>query len=386
MERLTKQDPSMLQRMRHGSLSSGVNTILNNSGQVNSPLPQTIIIPVVIHVIYFNGTQNISEDQVNSQIEALNQNFNMENADIATIPKAFLPLAAATNIRFALAKTDPDGRPTNGITRKRSSIERWTDDDHIKYTSFGGINAWDTHHYLNLWVSNLSGGLLGYASFPGAPAETDGVVIRYDVFGTRGIAGKGQFNKGRTAVHEVGHWLNLIHLWGDVDCGSDEVDDTPPQRGYNRGCPSFPRLNNDCAAANPNGEMFMNFMDFSDDACMKMFTYGQRQRMLKLFEKDGLRNEMLSSKALGEPYNLTSPALPEIPAASIKVYPNPVAETLNFQAGKDYIIFSADGRSAATGIISKGQNTLSVSSLKPGLYFLKIGEGNEIPRISFIKY
>jgi hypothetical protein len=392
MDRLRKENPSITTIARQGSVASSGSKILQIPGQHNSTVPGTIIIPVVVHIIYFNGTQNISEDQVNSQIEALNQNFNKENADIATVPTAFQPFAAKTNIRFMLAKVDPEGRATNGITRKKSSIARWTDDDNIKHEMYGGVDAWDSRYYLNIWVSNLSSDLLGYASFPGAPADVDGVVIRSDIFGTRGIAGGGSFNKGRTTVHEVGHWLNLIHLWGDVDCGSDEVEDTPPQHSYNRGCPAFPKLNKYCPAENRDGEMFMNFMDFSDDACMKMFTIGQSQRMLRIFEYGGIRNPILSSKALGEPYNFTPPPMPDISSSAIKIYPNPVSETLHFQTGseihlggKHYVIISADGRAVTTGVISPDQNRLSVQNLMPGIYFLRIGNGKEFPRISFLK-
>ena len=141
----------------------------------------------------------------------------------------------------------------------------------------GGIDAWPTQKYLNIWVCDLGGGLLGYAQFPGGPADTDGVVILNTAFGTTGIAAA-PFNLGRTAVHEVGHWLNLNHIWGDTnDCsGTDHVDDTPKQQLPNYNKPAFPHVtcNN-----GPNGDMFVNYMDYVDDDTMVMFTPGQVARM-----------------------------------------------------------------------------------------------------------
>ncbi len=391
-ERLLQSDPALRLRLEKLSGNKLTNSPVSNADDIGSATPETIFIPVVVHVVYYNGAQNISEDQVKSQIAALNQDFNKENADISTVPKAFLTFAAKTNIRFILAKVDPDGRVTNGITRKKSTIERWSDDDRIKNENSGGVAAWDSRYYLNIWVSNLSGGLLGYSTFPGTPADKDGVVIRYDVFGSKSTSGSGSFNLGRTAVHEVGHWLNLKHLWGDTDCGSDDIDDTPQQRSYNRGCPVFPRLNKDCAEADPNGEMFMNFMDFTDDACMKMFTTGQSRHMFSQFSNGGWRHTMLASRALGEPYNFTPPEIADIAPSTMKLFPNPAADVLNFQCGKDlilggktFVVYGAEGRSVLAGILSHGQNSLSVRNLKPGLYFLRIGDGIELPVISFLK-
>jgi hypothetical protein len=237
------------------------------------------VIPTVVHVVYNSSRpeQNISDAQIRSQIDVLNRDFRKQNPDIASVPAAFQPLAADTRIEFVLATTDPNGNPTNGITRT-ATTETGFIDDRVKSTATGGADPWPSDRYLNVWVCLLEEGLLGYAQFPGGPAETDGVVITYTGFGTTGTAAA-PFNLGRTATHEVGHWLNLRHIWGDDGngCnGSDFVDDTPNQAGPNTGLPRFPRVtcNN-----GPNGDMFMNYMDYTDDAGMFMFTTGQVVRM-----------------------------------------------------------------------------------------------------------
>src|SRR5205085_7351896 len=141
---------------------------------------------------------------------------------------------------------------------------------YVKYTANGGHDAWNRDQYLNIWVCDLSG-KIGYAQFPGGPAATDGVVIDYQAFGTLGTASI-PFHLGRTATHEIGHWLNLRHIWGDANCGDDLVADTPTQQTDNGGCPSFPHVT---CSNGPNGDMFMNYMDYVNDNCMNMFTAGQ---------------------------------------------------------------------------------------------------------------
>jgi hypothetical protein len=150
-------------------------------------------------------------------------------------------------------------------------------DNLIKHDEFGK-SAWPRDDYLNMWVCTIQGGLLGYAQFPGGPQSTDGVVINNTAFGSNGIA-RAPFNLGRTAVHEVGHWLNLLHIWGDDrgGCtGSDNVSDTPNQAGSNGEKPSFPHIS---CNNGPHGDMFMNYMDYVDDDTMNMFTKGQLERM-----------------------------------------------------------------------------------------------------------
>ncbi|WP_377267030.1 zinc metalloprotease [Peterkaempfera sp. SMS 1(5)a] len=238
------------------------------------------LIPVVVHVVHnpASPAQNISDEQVRSQIDVLNRDYRRDNPDSAQTPPVFKDLVADARLRFALADKDPSGSPTDGITRTETTAQSFTDDDKVKSSSTGGADGWPSDAYLNLWVCRLGGGLLGYAQFPGGPSGTDGVVITYTGFGTGGAAAA-PFDLGRTATHEIGHWLNLRHIWGDDDnaCnGSDFVDDTPNQGGPNQGKPEFPHIS---CGNEPNGDMFMNYMDYSDDAAMFMFTEGQVRRM-----------------------------------------------------------------------------------------------------------
>jgi hypothetical protein len=243
------------------------------------------LIPVIVHVVYKTAAQNISDAQITSQIDVLNRDFRKTNPDVSLAPPAFAPLAADARIQFELATQDPNGATTSGIVRTQTTRDSFSDDDSVKSASSGGADAWPSERYLNLWVCQLGGGLLGYAHFPGGPAATDGVVILQSALGTTGTA-TAPFNLGRTATHEIGHWLNLRHIWGDdgTGCsGSDYVDDTPNAAGPNYGCPSFPHItcNN-----GPNGDMYMNYMDYTDDACMYMFTQGQVARMHTCLDGD----------------------------------------------------------------------------------------------------
>ncbi|MEU4484589.1 zinc metalloprotease [Streptomyces purpurascens] len=235
-------------------------------------------IPVVVHVVHSTPEQNVSDAQIQSQIEVLNQDFRAGNPDVNKVPAAWQDLVADVRLQFHLARTDPLGRPTSGITRTESSTPDWGTDDLVKFSLSGGRDAWPADIYLNVWVCRLRRGLLGYAQFPGGAASTDGVVLTYTAVGTTGTA-KAPFDGGRTAVHEIGHWLNLRHIWGDDDegcSGSDFVSDTPNQAGPNLGSPDFPRVT---CGNGPNGDMFMNYMDYTDDAAMFMFTKGQAARM-----------------------------------------------------------------------------------------------------------
>ena len=235
-------------------------------------------IPVVVHIVYKTDEQNISEEQIKSQIDVLSADYRKKNEDISSVPSVFQPVVTDARIEFSLATTDPNGNPTNGITRTQTTLASFSDDDAVKSAATGGADPWPRDSYLNIWVCNLRGGLLGYAQFPGGPAATDGVVILYSAFGTTGTA-RAPFNRGRTATHEIGHWLNLRHIWGDdgEGCsGDDFVADTPNQGGPNYGKPEFPTMS---CMNGPHGDMFMNFMDYVDDSAMVMFSSGQVNRM-----------------------------------------------------------------------------------------------------------
>jgi acylphosphatase len=236
-------------------------------------------IPVVVHVVWNIQQQNIAEAQIQSQIRVLNQDFRRTNPDVSQVPGVWQNLVGDARVEFALATTDPNGNTTNGITRTQTQVASFgRPGNPVKFTANGGIDAWPSDRYLNMWVCQLTGTLLGYAQFPGGPANTDGVVIRHSAFGTTGTAAA-PFDRGRTATHEVGHWLNLFHIWGDdgTGCnGSDQVADTPNQADENVGMPTWPTIS---CNNGPNGDMFVNYMDYTDDAGMFMFTAGQVTRM-----------------------------------------------------------------------------------------------------------
>lgn len=267
----------------------------------------TITIPVVVHVVYNNATENISAAQVQSQIDILNEDFRRLNADAVNTPSVFQGVAADVEIEFCLATVDPQGNPTDGITRTPTSVTAFGTNDEVKFNSSGGKDAWPASDYMNFWVCDISGGILGYAQFPGGPASTDGVVVDYQYFGDIGTA-TAPFDKGRTGTHEVGHYLNLRHIWGDGNCNADDfVSDTPRAGGPNyTGSPcNFPGSNSCNEGTGDLPDMFQNYMDYSDDGCMNLFTQGQTARMRALFEPGGARASLLNSTACGTPVTPT---------------------------------------------------------------------------------
>jgi len=235
-----------------------------------------IEIPVVVNVLYRTTAENISLAQIQSQIDVLNEDFNATNADFSKVPSTFSAVKANVGIRFVLDQ----------VIRKSTTKTSWGTNDAMKKTSGGGIAPTSPTTKLNLWVCTLSGGVLGYAQFPGGSSSTDGVVILNKAFGRTGTAAA-PFNKGRTGTHEVGHWLNLRHIWGDATCGSDLVSDTPTHNTANYGCPAAGHKST-CSGAPI--EMTMNYMDYTDDACMYMFSAGQKARILATFATGGPRN------------------------------------------------------------------------------------------------
>lgn len=259
------------------------------SKNASSRSGQKVTIPVVVHIVYNENTENLSEEQIHSQLAVLNRDFRRKNTDTTSL----WPVAADAGIEFCLATTDPAGLPTNGITRTyTASTSFTTSSENVKFSSKGGRDAWPSDSYLNIWVCDLTGSVLGYAQFPGGKPETDGVVVDYKVFGTGPNVTPG-FHLGRTATHEVGHWLNLRHIWGAGDCVTDDfVTDTPKSDGPNYGC-------NKGHTSCGNINMVENYMDYSNDDCMNLFTNGQKTRMLALFAEGGVRNKILQSKGCG---------------------------------------------------------------------------------------
>ena len=268
-----KSDPSIKTRMANIELSTSK---FAKSYSVVHAATVPIVIHVVVNVLYRTTAQNISNAQIASQIAVLNADFAGTNIDYNTTPLLFQSVRSGnTGIRFVL----------DNVYRKSTTKTSWGTNDAMKKTSQGGLNPTAPATKLNIWVCNIGGGILGYAQFPGGSSATDGVVIDDNAFGNTGSAAY-PFHKGRTATHEIGHWLNLRHIWGDANCGNDFVGDTPLHNGPNFGCPGYP--SNSSCTGNPV-MMTMNYMDYTDDACMYMFSSGQKVRALAVLTGTGTR-------------------------------------------------------------------------------------------------
>ncbi len=349
---------------------------------------EVIVVPVVIHILYNSNSQNISDAQILSQLNVLNEDYRRLNTDSVNTPAPFKGVAADSRITFRLAKVDPNGYYTTGIIRKYTNQGFFLSDDEMKFSSGGGDDAWDYHKYLNIWVCNLFGRTLGYATMPGGPAERDGIVIQYTAFGTTGTV-IAPYNKGRTTTHEIGHWLGLRHPWGDAVCGDDSIADTPPQEGATSGCPSFPQLSS--CSINSYGNMFMDFMDFTDDACMNMFTKGQAAEMRGLFALGNIRNSILTSNVLDSTLAIkdttTNDSDNNIAGTVITVFPNPFTDhfTIHSNDGKGLAgvtakLYSVGGKLFLQQIIPSSDVTINTSNLPAGIYILKL-EGLNTPKV-----
>jgi hypothetical protein len=318
---MQQQDPARYTRFMN--LENFIATTIANQGTTSQRLINVnglITIPVVVHVLHdgenIGDGRNISAAQIQSQIDVLNEDFRRLNPNRVNTPGGFLPIAADYGFEFRLACTDPNGFSTDGIIRKNTNRTSYTVefennsdliDEGATGVKFGasGSEPWPTNRYLNIWVCCFSGGTLGYGTFPAdfaARPNFDGVVIHTTAMGRVGNV-EAPFNGGRTATHEVGHWLDLRHIWGDANCGNDGVPDTPPQQTANNDCPNFPRQT--ACNGTANGEMFMNYMDYTDDACMNLYTNGQRQRGRAMFAAGGPRFAFLDNYFRLEPRTST---------------------------------------------------------------------------------
>lgn len=341
-----------------------------------------LVIPTVVHVVYGTTTQNISNTRINDQITILNKDYRKLNADTTLIPNAFKPLAADFEIEFCLASYDPSGAPTTGIERYQSSHGAWSLSDPPKYSSNGGLDNWDPQHYLNIWVCELSGGILGFATFPddlSSNPNEDGVVIDYRYFGLSGAI-NAPYNLGRTTTHELGHWFGLLHIWGDdgSSCsGSDNVSDTPNQASENYTC-NTGVVTDACSPSAP-GIMYQNYMDYTDDACMVMFTSGQKTRSYAAV--NAYRSQLEFSTGCG------GVGFNEVKIDnSLIAYPNPAQTEITVALKSKMLnhpnisIYDMTGRL----ILSQHSNeyiqqvTLNVSKLNSGSYIITMEDSDGI--------
>lgn len=264
------------------------------------------VIPVVVHIIH-NGTpigegSNVPNSQIFEQLRILNEDFRRLNADANRTPAEFLPVAADSNIEFVLAKQDPDGLPTTGIIRLQGTKTTYSPDD---ANLIGNLSQWNPEEYLNIWVVPLVSPYIGYASFPVSslpglnftpfPVISDGVTIDYRFLGIGGNASAS--SRGRTATHEVGHYLGLRHIWGDGGCGVDDfVLDTPEQDNSNNICNANPSRFS-CGTNN----MIQNYMDYTPDPCMNLFTKGQVERFNVVLANSPRRSTLVNNRATKDP-------------------------------------------------------------------------------------
>jgi hypothetical protein len=406
LEEQMQQDPSM--RTRLESIERFTEKYVKNSA--NQRTNAIVTIPVVVHVVYKTSAQNVSDAMINAQIDVLNKDFAKLNADANKVPSAFAGLAAATNVRFVLAKRTPTGAATTGIVRKATTKTSFTSNNGVKKSSTGGSTAWDATKYLNIWVCNLGSGLLGYAQFPGGSTATDGVVVLYSSLpGGTAVP----YNKGRTATHEVGHYLNLRHIWGDASCGNDLVTDTPTQSTANYGCPAYPHK-----TCSNNGDLSMNYMDYTDDGCMYMFSTGQSARMDALFAAGGARVGITTSLGGVAPSGAIAASNDEntpeadgseaysssrdMNVAPNMVFPNPVKAEMNVSynvaaentgvkveiynlMGKLIKTFNEGAKPAGKHIFRlSGEEDATFGSLSNGLYFVRVNGSAEAKTIRFL--
>ncbi|MGK0364721.1 MAG: hypothetical protein ACI85O_001779 [Saprospiraceae bacterium] len=343
-----------------------------------------VTLPVVVHVLWRTQEQNISEAQILSQVEVLNEDFQKMNANSGDTPAAFQGIAADVEIEFCQASVDPAGNPTNGITRRQITQEYIGDTEDWYSTSAGGQDPWDNSKYINVWVCEIDDqGTLGFATPPGTavPASADGMVIAPQFYGKTGTAIQSFPNHlGRTVTHEMGHYLNLEHVWGPTNggCGEDDfVADTPSQFEENYECPNFP-LTDDCTTGG-NGIQFMNFLDYVDDNCMTMFSEGQKARMLAAV--NGPRASLLTSTACGMTINTN-----DITLVPTIIYPNPTANFVIMDTpiamGQESVltIFDVSGKIVLTQKYNSTPETVKVNvqDLNAGIHLVELRFGDNV--------
>lgn len=353
----------------------------------NAKNTQTVVtIPVVVHVLYKNATQNISDAQIMSQLAVLNADFRRLNADYSSVvPAAFQPFSADMELVFCLATKKSDGSPTTGIERK--SVASNFNFQNNYYLS-SGLLAWDPTKYLNIWVGDMPSPFLGWAYLPDAAGyPEDGLAIGYKYFGTTGVA-EYPYNGGRTATHEIGHYFGLLHPWGEDGslCGTLDNDDgcadTPATNNPHFGGNAFPDNTNTCVAS-ANGAMFMNFMDYVTDEEMAFFT--NDQKTIKTNTMAGPRASLLNSNAC------TFLSVNDVEKVnSINLFPNPTTQYISIASPlvkiNEVEIFNSEGRLVRKASINNETDKIDVKDFATGVYYVRTYNNNDfIKSMKFIK-
>lgn len=353
-------------------------------------------IPTVVHVIH-NSTEsvgsgrNIANARIQEQMTILNDDFRRTNADATNTPSHFTGVAADSEINFCLITRYPSGHPNAGQLMPEYGVDR------VSATSISGLSntssgyststvnntikpqtSWNPNEVMNIWVCQLQSGLLGYATFPNSGSSNkDGTVMGYQYFGLT----SGPYGKGRTTTHEVGHWLGLYHIWGDDggSCsGSDLCADTPNQGNATGGCPSGVQTDN-CTGG--NGIMYQNYMDYSYDACMNIFTQDQKARMQSVMASQPRRSTLngFSATLCSFPVSVDE----RVGKETISIFPNPSNGDVNV------VLTSTEDAQIAifnmVGEVVYSNNTLSSTNMKidmsnkaNGVYFVKVSTAKGI--------
>ncbi len=349
------------------------------------------IIPVVFHIVYYALSQDFTDAQVQKQLDILNRDFARLNPDTIKTPNVWRNIASDGGVQFCLAKRDPFGNKTTGIVHTRTNVEDFPNPDAVKSAASGGDEIWDAKKYLNVWVTDLGTNTFGYSTFPpdlATAPRIDGVVVNARAFSVRD-SNLVERNAGRTLTHEVGHWLNLWHIFGNnanATCPTDNVDDTPGQKLPTYTCFNFPHFD-DCSFGG-NGTMFMNYMNYVPDTCYNLFTKGQKDRMLAALQ-------LYRSDILTQPTACTFVGVNDInPAIGINIFPNPTnsgSVTVEINTGDsetgDIFIFDTAGREINQKLKVSLQNApISFNNLSAGYYLVRVKTQNGVACKTFIVF